>query len=97
MSGAIHQYEQTQFFVTLNPEFATSMDRTTLGSPREKTREFIVRRYTSLMADLSKRGGEDLSTLLWMMQIDAAHESDAHQKIRALSEVYSGRAVFARM
>ena len=95
MSGAIHQYEQSQFFVTLNPETATAMDRTILGTPREKAREFIVRRYTSLMADLSKGRGEDLSALLRMMQIDAAHEPDARRKILALSEVYPDAAVLA--
>ena len=47
------------------------------------------------MTDLSKRGGEDLGALLRMMQIDAAHEAEARQKIRALSEVYSDAAVFA--
>ena len=96
MTGAIYKYDQSQFFVTLTPQIATSMDRATLGSPREKAREFIVRRYTSLMADLSKRSGEDLSTLLRMMQIDSTHESDARQKIRALSEVYLDAAVFAK-
>ena len=95
MSGAIHKYDQSQFFVTLTPEIATSMDRATLGSPREKARDFIVRRYTSLIADLSKGRGEDLSALLRMMQIDATHESDARRKILALSEVYPDAAVLA--
>ena len=95
MSGAINEYSISQFFVTLTPDGGSKIEDPTLTGQREKAREFMVRRYTSLMADLSKGGGEDLASLIGLLKIDSAQESDAHQKIRALSQVYQDAAVFA--
>ena len=95
MSGAINEYSLSQFFVTLTPDSGSKIEDSTLTSQREKAREFMVRRYTSLMADLGKGRGEDLASLMGLLKIDSAQESDAHQKIRALSQVYQDAAVFA--
>lgn len=46
LSGASIEYAPSQFFVTLTPLAATSIERATRHTDRDKTREFIVRRYS---------------------------------------------------
>lgn len=95
MTGAMYEYSPSQYFVALIPDTSSPIEAASLLDQREKAREFIVRRYTSLMADLSKKGGDDLSALLQLLQVDPAQEAEAQRKISALSQVYSDAAVFA--
>jgi hypothetical protein len=95
MSGAIYEYSPSQFFVTLNPEMSTTIDQGTGQPQRDKALAFIVRRYTSLMADLSKGIGEDWSALKGLLHIGQGQEPDARKKIQALAMVYPDIAVFA--
>lgn len=95
MSGAAHEYAPSQFFVTLNPEMSTTIDQGTAQPQRDKALAFIVRRYTSLMADLSKGSGEDWSALKGLLHLGQGKEADARQKIQALAMVYPDIAVFA--
>jgi hypothetical protein len=95
MSGAVHEYSPSQFFVTLNPEQSTPIELSTRQPQRDKTLVFIVRRYTSLMADLSKGSGEDWSALKGLLHLGQGQEADARQKIQALAMVYPDIAVFA--
>ena len=95
MSGAVHEYALSQFFVTLNPEVSTTIDQGTGQPQRDKALAFIVRRYTSLMADLSKGIGEDWGALKGLLHIGQGQEPDARQKIRALAMVYPDIAIFA--
>lgn len=94
-SGASIQYEPSQYFVTLMPLTATSIDSTTQQSAREKTKGFIVQRYANLMADLSRGTGEDLHAVLRMLQVDPAQDAEAIRKMQALSQVYTDAAVYA--
>ena len=95
MSGAIYEYSPSQFFVTLNPEVSTTIDQGTGQPQRDKALAFIVRRYTSLMADLSKGIGEDWSALKGLLHLGPGQEPDARKKIQALAMVYPDIAVFA--
>ena len=95
MSGAVHEYTTNQFFVTLNPEMSTTIDQGTGQPQRDKALAFIVRRYTSLMSDLSKGIGEDWSALKGLLHIGQGKEADARQKIQALAMVYPDIAIFA--
>ena len=95
MSGAMHEYSPSQFLVTLSPEVSTTIDQGTGQPQRDKALVFIVRRYTSLMADLSKGIGEDWSALKGLLHIGQGKEADARQKIQALAMVYPDIAVFA--
>ena len=95
LSGAIIQYAPSQFFVTLTPDGGSRVENSTVNSPRDKAREFIVRRHTSIMTDLSKGSGEDLITLLRLLHIDPDQDTDARRKILALSQVYTDAAAFA--
>lgn len=95
MSGAIYEYAPSQLFITLNPEMSTTIDQGTGLPQRDKALAFIVRRYTSLMADLSKGIGEDWSALKGLLHIGQGQEAEARQKIQALAMVYPDIAVFA--
>lgn len=95
MSGAINEYSLSQYFVTLTPDGGSGVEDSTLTGQGDKARAFIVRRYTTIMTDLSKGSGEDLSALLSLLHITSEQEADARRKIRALSEVYLDVAVFA--
>jgi uncharacterized protein YceK len=95
VSGAAYEYATSQFFVTLNPDASTTIDQGTSQPQRDKALAFIVRRYTSLMANLSQGIGEDWSALKGLLHIGQGQEADARQKIRALAMVYPDIAVFA--
>jgi hypothetical protein len=71
------------------------MENSTLNSPREKAREFIVGHYKNLMANVSQGGGEDFSALMGLLNIEKDQQADALRKIRALSEVYTDAPTFA--
>jgi hypothetical protein len=95
MSGAIYEYAPSQLFVTLNPDTSTAIDQGTGQPQRDKALAFIVRRYPSLMANLSQGNGEDWSALRSLLRIEQGQESDALKKIRALAMVYPDAAAFA--
>lgn len=94
-SGAMYEYVPSQYFVTLIPISATSMEHSTGQPQRDKALAFIVRRYASIMANLSQGGGEDWAALLALLQIRPEHEADAREKIRALALVYPDIGAFA--
>ena len=95
INGSVNQYSPSQYFVTLTPEGASRMENSTLNSPREKAREFIVGHYKNLMANVSQGGGEDFSALMGLLNIEKDQQADALRKIRALSEVYTDAPTFA--
>jgi len=64
LNGGVHEYSPSQYFVTLTPDGVSSIESSTLKSQREKAKEFIVGHYTNLMANVSRGGGEDFSTLM---------------------------------
>jgi hypothetical protein len=94
MSGAVYQYSQSQFFVSLPPD-PNRMDTVALQVEREKAKDFLVRRFTYLVADLSKGEGEDLSATMKVLRVSSGQEGDAKKKLKALSDVYTDPPVFA--
>ena len=95
INGSVNQYSPSQYFVTLTPEGASRMENSTLNSPRDKAREFIVGHYKNLMANVSQGGGEDFSALMGLLNIEKDQQADALRKIRALSEVFTDAPTFA--
>lgn len=95
MSGAMYEYSPSQYFVTLIPLSASSIDAATQQSAREKAKGLIVQRYTNLMADLSRGHGEDLQAVLRFLHVDPTQDAEAIRKMQALSQVYPDAAVYA--
>ncbi len=95
LSGAVHEYSPSQYFVTLSPVGVNTMESSTLTTQRDKAKEFIVRHYASLIADISKGGGDDFSGLMPLLNIGEEQQADAVSKLRALSKVYTDAPEFA--
>ncbi|MCS6294344.1 MAG: hypothetical protein H8J66_14835 [Nitrospira sp.] len=95
MTGAMYEYSPSQYFVTLIPLAASSIDSATQQSAREKAKGFIVLRYSNLMADLSRGHGEDLQAVLRYLHVDPAQDTEAIRKMQALSQVYPDAAIYA--
>jgi hypothetical protein len=94
-TGAALEYVPNQYFVTLIPLEATSIERTTGQAQRDKAIVFIVRRYAAIMADLSRGSGEDWTSLLGVLQIGPGQDAEARDKIRAFATIYPDAANFA--
>lgn len=94
LSGAVHQYSPSQYFVSLQPE-GVMIESSTLKSQREKAKEFIVSHYENLVSDLSKGSGENVSALMLLLNIGKDKEDDALNKMRALSELFKDAPTFA--
>lgn len=95
LSGAVHEYSPSQYFVTLTPDGVSNIENLTLKSQRDKAKEFIVGHYTNLMDNISKGSGEDFSALMGLLNIGKDQEAEALRKIRSLSEVYTDAPAFA--
>jgi hypothetical protein len=95
MSGAMYEYSPSQYFVTLIPLSASSIDAATQQSAREKAKSFIIQRYATLTADLSRGHGEDLQAVLRVLRIEPGQDADVIRKMQALAHVYTDAAVYA--
>lgn len=95
VSGAMTQYEPSQYLLSLVPASSTPIDAATQNGSREKAKDFIVRRYTTLMVDLSRGIGEDLRATFQLLHIQPDQEAEALRKMRALAQVYLDAVVYA--
>lgn len=95
INGSVDEYSPSQFFVTLTPVGASGVESSTLKSQREKVREFIVSRYATLLADLSKGSGDEVSALMQLLNLDKDKQADAIQKMLALSKIFTDVPTFA--
>jgi hypothetical protein len=94
INGSVHEYSPSQYFVTLQPE-GVGTESSTLKSQREKAKEFIVSHFENLVADLSKGSGENVSSLMLLLNIGKDKEADALKKMRSLSEIFKDAPTFA--
>ena len=94
-TGAAWEYVPNQYFVTLIPLHATSIDQDTNQTQRDKAIVFMVRRYAGIMADVSRGSGEDWSALLGLLRISPGQDAEARTKIKAFATIYSDAATFA--
>ncbi len=95
LSGAIVKYSPNQYFVTLQPEGATHIDGLTLKDSREKAKIFILTHFTRLIEDIRQGSGEELSSLVALLEISPEQEEDSLKKIQALSETFTDPPAFA--
>lgn len=94
LSGAVHEYSPSQYFVTLQPE-GVRTESPTLKTQHDKAKEFIVSRHATLLSELSKGGGEESSALMQLLKIEKDKQADALHKMRALSELFTDAPTFA--
>lgn len=92
-SGAIRQYAQDKYMITLVPSNAPA-----LRVPETKNRElkeFVVVGYSSIQADIARGKGEYLNSLYSMLEVPEEAKKDALEKLRALSTLYKEIPTFA--
>lgn len=94
-TGAMHQYAPSQYMITLEADGTSKINASTEKSRKDKTREFIILSYNQIMADISKGSGNYLSSLLNILEIPKAEESNALKRIKSMSEAFPDIAQFA--
>lgn len=96
VNGSMYKYAPSQYMVTLEPDGTTKIDGKPTLSDKQKAKEYIVVAYKSLIEELTKHDrGEYVRSLLNILKIPDAQQTDAIIKIRALSEAYQDIPVFA--
>jgi hypothetical protein len=95
ISGAVIKYSPNQYFVTLQPEGTNSVDGPTTKSQKDKAKEFIVANYDSLIADIKKGSGDNVTALNSILNIPEDQQEDSLRKMRTLSEVFTDPPTFA--
>ena len=93
LSGAVHEYSPSQYFVTLPPAGNNPVDTLTLQKMRAK--DFIVLNYNNIMKDLAKSSGEYYISLMNALKIETSNWQEAAGKIKSLSETYKDIPTFA--
>ena len=95
ISGAVHEYRQDNYIVTLEPLGTNRLDAKTALTDRQKTKEYIVLGYRAILSDLRAGEGEHLDSLLHLLRVSVEERPDAVRKIGALAEVYETIPEFA--
>ena len=94
-SGAIHEYEQSSYIVTMEATGTGLIDGKVALPENAKAKEFIVVAYPQIMKDLAARNGQYLDSLFEMLKIPADQRTEAARKIEALAGVYTTIPEFA--
>jgi len=95
LSGAVHQYAPSQYFVTLDKENVSQLEAPMSRAQDSKVKDFIVARYRSIVADVHKGGGENSDALMSMLNVPKEKKDDALRKVRALSDAFTDAPQFA--
>jgi len=95
LSGAVYEYSQDQYFVVLTPEGGSRVEDATLKANRDKVRAFVIKRHPALLENLNRGGGEELESLLRLLNVPPGQEGVVRRKLRSLAEVYDSPADFA--
>jgi hypothetical protein len=92
ITGAVHEYSPSQYYVTLVPESSGPMGP--IGDKAE-AKVFIVAGYKSIIEELHSGKAEYLSSLFTLLKIPEGKQDEAIDKIRSLSELYPSIPEFA--
>lgn len=92
LSGAVHEYAPSRYYITLPPENAP-VDNATQG--KRKIKEFVILSYSNLLKELASGEGEYLTSLLGLLDVKPDQRVTTVAKIRELSEVYKDIPSFA--
>jgi hypothetical protein len=86
VTGAMHEYSPSQYIVNLVPEKTSGLETHTVQSHQERVRGFVMLRYQNIVADLAKGGGNDVNSLLALLDAPKDSRHTAVQDIKKLSE-----------
>lgn len=94
ISGAVHEYSPSQYYVTLQPVNANSLQYSADNS-KAKVKDFIIVSYRSLSIDISQGKGEYLSSLLNLLKVPPDKMQPAIQNFQKLMQQSSNIPDFA--
>jgi hypothetical protein len=84
VSGAVHQYSPSQYFVTLQP--TGPVDGQTLK--RTKAKDYIVLNYNNIAKDISQGSGEYVNALWAALEVEQKNQAEALAKLKSLIDIY---------
>ncbi len=85
-SGSIHKFAPNSYFVTLEPLDSTRTVSGVYANAEDvgRVKQFILISYDPLSKNIAEGGGKHLQTLFSLLNIDAALQPSALEKLRAL-------------
>jgi hypothetical protein len=86
INGSVHMYSPSQYYVTLQPDVKGADGKTSL-SPEHRIKDFVVFNYGRIVGELSadKVNGENTTSLLRLLSVDAADSNKARVRLADLS------------
>jgi hypothetical protein len=97
ISGAVHEYSPSQYYVTLQPVSVTNLEFQTDNTNRAKVKEFIIVGYKGIKQDLDTGAGEYLDSLFTLLMIKPDAKERVIERIRQIHSQTSSIPEFAEM
>jgi hypothetical protein len=94
LSDGIVEYAPDAYLVTLKPRKA-SMEELDRWEKEKKVRNFILYSYTNLAHDFAKGGGEYLTSLYALLDMDDSHYGETFDRLKELHPLHRGPLPFA--
>lgn len=94
ITGSVHEYVPSQYFVTLQPVQASSLEFQG-NYNKAKIKDFIIGSYRNLSLDINQGKGEYLDSLLDLLKISSANKQNAIQKLQKILDESSNIPDFA--
>lgn len=96
LTGAVHQYSPSQYYVTLTPDTKTLDGKSGLNL-HHKIRDFIVFRRDALAREFhgGKTGGDTFSSLAAMLSLDPAERPGAWRDLGTLERTHQDPVRYA--
>lgn len=94
ISGAMWEYSPDKYFMTLRPMKASSGEMARLDY-ENKMRVFLLFSHEQLVADLARGGGESLSSLCALLDLNGAQQEAATLELRILATSAEDAPAFA--
>jgi PEGA domain len=94
ISGAMWEYSPDKYFVTMPPAKASIGEIARLGY-ENRVRIYILFSHEHLVSDLAKGGGEHLSSLCSLLELDKVRQGEAIPQLRLLATTSETAPAFA--
>jgi len=94
ISGAMWEYSPDKYFVTMPPAKASIGEMARLDY-ENRVRMFILFRHEQLVSDLAKGGGENLSSLCALLDLNKVRQEGAILELRMLATTSENAPAFA--
>lgn len=94
-TGSMNEYAPSQYLVNLVPENTSALETHTVQSQQDKVRVFVLLRYQNIVSDVAKGGGDDLSSLVALLNVPNNKQQTAILDIKQISQQTKDAATFS--